>query len=128
YHSTVMIDGEEQNTTLVDLPFILGDQARPTVLEWRMSDVRDTVVAEHLGYPRLRRSVVHRRTIEFDKADKYWLIKDELAASGKHDFAFLFHIAPGLALENIDESTMTLKDDEGRSLIIRAIGIGARAE
>jgi hypothetical protein len=128
YHSTVMIDGEEQNTTLADLPFILGNEAGPKGLEWRPADERDVFVAEHFGYTRLPRPMVHRRTIEFDKIDKYWLIKDELAGDGEHEFVFSFHIAPGLVVEHIKGPTLKINDGEGPSLIIRAIGIEAPAE
>ena len=127
YHSTVMIDGEEQNTTIADLPFILGNQARPNVLEWQIGDERDLVSAEHFGYARLVHSVVHRRTIEFEKSDGFWSIKDDLIGSGEHDFQFLFHLAPGLADEHIDDATVKLGSGDGPSLIIRASGIAARA-
>jgi hypothetical protein len=128
YHSTVMIDCEEQTTTVADLPFILGNQARPNVREWRTSDERDVVAAEHFGYTRLRQPVIHRRTIEFDKTDKYWLIKDELSGGGEHDFVFSFHIASGLVIEHIDGSTIKVNDREARTLIIQAIGIDARMD
>jgi len=127
YHSTVMIDGEEQNTTLLDLPFMLGNQARPNVLEWQTGDERDLVSAEHFGYKRLPQAVIHRRTIEFDKGDQYWSIDDELIGGAEHDFVFSFHIAPGLAVEHIDDSTVKISDDGGPSLFIRAIAIEAKA-
>ena len=50
YHSTVQIDGKEQNTICVDMPFVIGNEAQPRVLEWKTSDEFDKVVAEHYGY------------------------------------------------------------------------------
>ena len=35
YHSTVQIDGLEQNTIRVDTPFVIGNEAKPRVLEWK---------------------------------------------------------------------------------------------
>jgi len=35
YHSTVEIDGLEQNTTGQQTPFVIGDEARPRLLNWR---------------------------------------------------------------------------------------------
>ena len=65
YHSTVQIDGLEQNTIRVDTPFVIGNEAKPRVLEWKTSDDFDKVVAEHYGY-----SVTHRRTVTFDKRER----------------------------------------------------------
>ena len=128
FHSAVMVDGEDQNTTLVDLPFVLGNEARPNVLEWRTSFEHDIVSAEHFGYKRLPQPVVHRRTIEFDKAGRYWSIKDEMAGNGEHEFTFSFHVDAGLSVDEIDTSTLKIHDGGGRSVIIRAIRFDVPAD
>jgi len=92
YHSTVQIDGKEQNTTRVDMPFVIGNEAQPRVLEWKTSDDFDKVVAEHYGYP-----VIHRRTVTFDKRARLWLIDDEFFGEGEHVYEARFHFAPGAA-------------------------------
>ena len=91
YHSTVQIDGLEQNTIRVDTPFVIGNEAKPRVLEWKTSDDFDKVVAEHYGYP-----VTHRRTVTFDKRGRFWLIDDEFFGDGEHVYEARFHFAPGL--------------------------------
>jgi hypothetical protein len=91
YHSTVQIDGLEQNTIRVDAPFVIGNEAKPRVLEWQMGDDFDKVVAEHHGYP-----VVHRRTVTFDKRERCWLIDDEFFGDGEHVYEARFHFAAGL--------------------------------
>lgn len=93
YHSTVQIDGLEQNTIRVDAPFVIGNEAQPRVLEWKTSDDFDKVVAEHYGYP-----VIHRRTVTFDKRGRFWLIDDEFIGDGEHVYEARFHFAPGLAV------------------------------
>jgi hypothetical protein len=45
YHSTVQIDGLEQNTIALQTPFVIGNEAKPRVLEWKTSDDFDKVVA-----------------------------------------------------------------------------------
>ena len=92
YHSTVQIDGKEQNTIRVDSPFVIGNEARPRVLEWKTNDDFDKVVAEHYGY-----SVTHRRTVTFDKRERLWLIDDEFFGEGEHVYEARFHFAPGAA-------------------------------
>jgi hypothetical protein len=92
YHSTVQIDGKEQNTIHVDSPFVIGNEAQPRVLEWKTTDDFDKVVAEHYGY-----SVTHRRTVVFDKRERMWLIDDEFFGEGEHLYEARFHFAPGAA-------------------------------
>jgi len=92
YHSTVQIDGKEQNTIRVDTPFVIGNEANPRVLEWKTSDDFDKVVAEHYGYP-----VTHRRTVTFDKRERLWLIDDEFFGDGEHLYEARFHFAPDAA-------------------------------
>jgi hypothetical protein len=89
YHSTVQIDGLEQNTIAVETPFVIGNEAKPRVLEWKTGDDFDKVVAEHYGYP-----VVHRRTVTFDKRARCWLIDDEFVGEGEHVYEARFHFAP----------------------------------
>ena len=45
---------------------------------------------------RLPEPVTHRRTIEFHKPQRCWMIQDELTGAGAHIFSFRFHVAPGL--------------------------------
>jgi hypothetical protein len=90
YHSTVQIDNLEQNTIDVQMPFVIGNEARPHVLEWKTDADSDKVVAEHYGYP-----VVHRRTVIFNKRERFWLIDDEFFGEGEHLYEARFHLAPG---------------------------------
>ena len=110
YHSTVQIDGLEQNTIRVDTPFVIGNEAKPRVLEWKTSDDFDKVVAEHYGYP-----VIHRRTVTFDKRARVWVIDDEFFGDGEHVYEARFHFAPGLDVK-VDGSAV-----EAHDLIITAL-------
>lgn len=91
YHSTVQIDHLEQNTIDRNAPFVIGNEAKPRVLEWQTSADFDKVVGEHYGYP-----VVHRRTIVFNKRERTWLIDDEFFGEGEHLYEARFHFAPGV--------------------------------
>jgi uncharacterized heparinase superfamily protein len=95
-HSTVEIDGLEQNTTDEHTPFVIGDEAHPRMLNWKTEPEHDIAIAEHRGYTRLPEPVTHRRTIEFRKKERCWMIQDELTGAGAHSFSFRFHFAPGL--------------------------------
>ena len=128
YHSTVMVDGLEQNTTDENLPFIIGNEARPKVMSWKSTPEADRIEAEHFGYMRLPNAVRHKRTVEFNKAERSWIIEDLLDGTGEHEFSFRFHLAPGIKCEEIDKNTVQLIDDDGRSLYIRTSGIDSPME
>ena len=101
YHSTVKIDGVEQNTIERDMPFIIGNEARPVVMKWAPTARTDEVVAEHYGYQRLKDPVIHRRTVTFYKFERTWWIEDEfLGDAVDHDFEVRFHFAPGLQVNS----------------------------
>ncbi|PYS36572.1 MAG: hypothetical protein DMF75_00630 [Acidobacteria bacterium] len=96
YHSTVQVDDAEQNSIEEAAPFVIGNEARPRVFNWEPGEAADLVVAEHYGYKRLSQPVTHRRTVRFNKSNRFWLIEDELLGEGTHEYAFRFHIGPGL--------------------------------
>src|SRR5713226_4536343 len=121
YHSTVQVDGAEQNTTEARIPFVLGDEAHPRVLGWVSDEERDMVSAEHRGYTRLAEPVTHLRTIEFHKPQRCWLIQDELTGVGAHNFSFRFHFAPGLETRVRADGIIEVCDKmEGARLLIVA--------
>ncbi len=126
YHSTVEIDGVEQNTTAEQMPFVIGDEAHPRVLSWESTDERDRVIAEHGGYTRLPEPVTHRRKIEFHKKERYWTIQDELTGVGAHTFSFRFHFAPGLETKVRADGIVDVCDKmNGARLVIVASGVNA---
>jgi hypothetical protein len=46
--------------------------------------------------------VTHRRTVTLHKEDRYWLLQDEFAGMGEHQFATRFHFDSGLVVEVYD--------------------------
>ena len=76
YHSTVEIDGAEQNTTDERIPFVIGNEAQPRVIGWESTPERDYIIAEHSGYARLTPPVIHRRAVRFDKRQRLWIVAD----------------------------------------------------
>ncbi len=100
YHSTVQIDGKEQNTIDVNLPFVIGNEAKPRVLEWKTSEDFDKVVGEHYGYA----PITHRRTVTFDKRERSWLVEDEFFGDGEHVYEVRFHFDSGLDVRVLETS------------------------
>ena len=129
YHSTIEIDGNEQNTMRQNTPFVIGNESRPRVLHWRSSSEKDLVIAEHYGYRRLSEPVTHRRSVEFDKRNRHWLITDELLGAGSHEFAVRFHFASGLDVRVINEGVVLGEDAKSETrLMIVPLDDGASPE
>lgn len=124
YHSTVQIDDVEQNTTDEKTPFVMRDEAHPRVLKWETNDEFDHVIAEHDGYQRLAQVVTHRRSIRFDKHNRFWLLEDEFSGSGKHQLDTRFHFNAGLEVSAYNETAAVASDPHnGARLLIRPLDL-----
>ena len=128
YHSTVEIDGAEQNTIDERAPFLIGNEAQPRVLGWESGPGKDDLIAEHHGYERLPLPVTHRRTVTFNKTDRLWLVADDITGQGEHELAFSFHLAPGLETTVRSDGSIEACDKmSGARLLIVVSGIGVQA-
>lgn len=119
YHSTVEVDGVEQNTTHESAPFFNGDEARPRMLSFKTSEASDTASAEHYGYERLPAgAVTHQRAVTLDKRERFYLVEDILKGTGTHDFCFVFHAAPGREVSIQGSAVEILAGETGARLFI----------
>lgn len=126
YHSTVEIDGAEQNTTNEQTPFVIGDEAHPRLLHWETTPEHDSVAAEHDGYKRLAHPVTHRRAVRFDKRARFWQIEDAFTGEGEHTLKFRFHFGAGLSVSVRDDASVSASDDTlSARLIIAALDLNA---
>lgn len=126
YHSTVEVDGVEQNNTDEHVPFIIGNEAEPRVISWESDAETDVVIAEHSGYQRLPSPLTHRRTVRFEKLQRFWEVRDEMLGQGQHDLSFRFHFAPGLETSIRSDGMIEVCDKmNGARLLIVASGTNA---
>lgn len=124
YHSTVQIDHVEQNATDEKTPFVMGDEAHPRVVKWETNGQLDYVIAEHEGYRRLDQPVTHRRSVRFDKLNRFWLIEDEFSGAGKHHLATRFHFNAGLEVSAYNEKAAVARDPQnGARLLIQPLDL-----
>ena len=129
YHSTVQIDGIEQNTTERNAPFVIGDEAHPRVLLWEAAPRFDRIIAEHYGYQRLKDAVIHRRTVTFDKRERWWLIEDEFpGAAVEHQYEVRFHFAPGLQINARVGAVEARDPDTDLTLTVRSLSLSGSPE
>jgi hypothetical protein len=124
FHSTVQLDGVEQNTTEVEQPFILGKEARAKIVEWQTDVEKDLVVGEHPGYERLHERVTHQRSVTFDKKARWWLIEDWLFGRGEHQIATRFHFDSGLEVIVREDGVVSgLDRKSGTRLLILSLDV-----
>jgi len=95
-HSTLTVDGREQNKIEVDQPFVSSIDARPRLVETRTEDDVEGITCEHYGYSPL----VHRRTATLDKAERFFTIRDELSGQAKAPVSISFHLAPDVEIQD----------------------------
>lgn len=127
YHSTVQVDGVEQNTSDEQLPFVMGDEARPRAVSFETNDEFDFVVAEHDGYQRLDSPVTHRRAVRFDKRNRFWLIDDEFRGADAHEVVIRFHLNAGLKINAYNGAAALAHDpNSGARLLIQPLELKQR--
>jgi hypothetical protein len=129
YHSTVEVDGAEQNSTDPALPFVMGDEAHPRVLRWETGAERDIIIAAHNGYKRLAEGITHARKVQFVKRERLWIIEDSFSGTGEHLFRFRFHFAPDLETSVRAQATVRACDMmTGAQLFVAALDLDVAPE
>jgi hypothetical protein len=113
YHSTLSIDGVEQNEMNPEWLFRLFESAKAEHISFE--DRADAIeyVGRHHGYERLTEPVTHERVLRLHKVSGRLEIADRLSGSGGHDLQWRFHLAPGIGAEQSDERTVGLSAPGG---------------
>ncbi len=105
-HNTLELAGRDQSTS--GGPFLWTRHARSRVLTAETVPPAHTVRgseqwlarwrAQHNGYSRRRHPTIHRRTVEFDHAERELRILDEVRAGGR-ECRLAFHLGPRVEME-----------------------------
>jgi hypothetical protein len=105
YHSTLQVDGAEQNPLRADTLFAMQDIRRAHALEWEPGPSRASFTGRHHGYERLPAPATHTRRIELDAATATVRITDSIASTGEHDLQWTFPLAPCTAVAAGSQAT-----------------------
>ena len=81
-HSTVQVDGAEQNRIIPGRMFALPDTSRAQIRWMDRRSGHAMASGEHFGYTRLRQGVVHRRLATL--SERFAAFQDELLGAGAH--------------------------------------------
>jgi heparinase II/III-like protein len=94
FHSTIRIDGGEQNPISEAKLFSMEDRRRAEVFEWNPDPVRPSVAGRHHGYEMLPGPATHIRRVELDTIARALLITDRVVSDAGHDLEWTFPLAP----------------------------------
>ena len=90
-HNAFTVDGASSSEPAG--PFSWASVARCQLLDWQSSDRFDVFEGEHDGFQRLPNPATYKRSLVFIKGS-YWILRDQAASTGVHDFAQHFLFSP----------------------------------
>jgi hypothetical protein len=85
------VDGLDQS--MIGGNFMWLKHARAWCEQWESDAGRDFFVGAHDGYRQLPDPVLHRRSLEFDKAARVLRVVDTLECKGEHQVELFWHFA-----------------------------------
>ncbi len=97
-HNTVCVDGLDQSDSGGN--FLWTRHARARCERFALKDARETWTGSHDGYRRLADPLLHRRTLDFDRAAGVLRVTDRLECAGRHRVEVLFHAAEMCSVED----------------------------
>ena len=97
-HSTLEVDGQEQNEIRSEWLFRMFETAHPEHVDFSYDAEarRIQYSGRHRGYDRLDHGLVHERHFDFQLDTGRLQLRDTLVGTGQHDLMWSFHCAPGL--------------------------------
>jgi len=101
-HNTVVVDGVDQSEQRGN--FMWSDHARARCLEFSERAGRQSLLAEHDGYRRLRDPVIHRRAVSFEPGCIE--IADTLQATGEHRACRRWHFAENVRVTLLERGAI----------------------
>jgi hypothetical protein len=115
-HATVCVDGLDQS--VVGGPFLWTEHARVRV---RSVDLdRSVVDAEHSGYGRLSKPVVHRRWLIAPPDRGSILVIDLIAGQGRHEVRTSWPLSPSLDVTPVEAGHLASRDGEPILQLVQA--------
>ena len=93
FHSTVQLDGAEQNPISTRALFAMEDRRRAEALDWEAGPDRAMFRGRHRGYASLDEPAVHSRELEV-LPDRSIRVTDVIESPGEHEAQWTFPLAP----------------------------------
>ena len=124
FHSTLQLDGEEQNPISTTALFAMEDRRRAEALAWEVTEAGVVFVGRHHGYEHLESPATHTRRFEI-RGDTI-AITDTVHSAGEHEAQWTFPLAPGDVVAG--PGRVHARFDTGVELEIECPGLDFRSE
>lgn len=108
YHSTLTVDGVEQNDVRPDYLFRMFETSTTEHRDFVDHADQCRYVGAHTGYERLPSPVTHQRSFSRSKRPAMLTVVDRLSGSGEHQLLWHFHLAPGITVTKADAGAIVL--------------------
>ena len=113
-HNTPLVDHCEINRfPRPDWLWYAEDNAKPTILDYAISEGSDWLIASHSGYNRLLSPVTPFRLFILDKKTHSLLISDKFCSSGEHETRIPFHLDANLKVKKLKIGVWELTSKTG---------------
>jgi hypothetical protein len=93
-HNTLQLDGRNQSEP--NGPFAWRSLTKAKAEHWVSGQTFDLFVGSHDGYSQPDNPTIHRRWVFFRKP-KFWLVRDLMLGTGKHQLDLSWHVTPKLS-------------------------------
>jgi uncharacterized heparinase superfamily protein len=90
FHSTLRVDGEEQNPLPPWPRFPLGDRSRAEAIEWSPAGPTIVFAGRHHGFESLPSPATHERRLELDGEERTLTVTDLVSSAGEHRLDWTF--------------------------------------
>jgi uncharacterized heparinase superfamily protein len=121
FHSTLVIDGAEQNPLSRTSLFTMRDLRRAQPLSWEPGHDHVVFEGRHHGYEALDEPATHTRRLEVSGSTRTVVITDTIHSTGEHNVQWSFPLAPCEALA--DGTVAHAKFASGVELEIASSGL-----
>ena len=108
-HNTLQVDGQEQNELKPEWLFRMFETSNAEHVTFSDAAHHVEYTGRHHGYERFESPVGHQRTLRLSKDDGSMMILDWVGGTGRHEFRWHFHLAPGVEAVKLDAATIGLR-------------------
>jgi Heparinase II/III-like protein/Heparinase II/III N-terminus len=92
FHSTLRIDGGEQNELPPCPRFPMGDRTRAEALEWTVEEDRTVFAGRHHGFALAPYPALHERRLEMNAAEQALFVEDAVLSEHSHRLDWTFPV------------------------------------
>jgi hypothetical protein len=126
FHSTLQVDGAEQNPISPEALFAMPDLRRAELLSWNPDVDRPSFSGRHHGYESLPEPATHTRRVELDAAAGSLTITDSVRSAGAHRLEWTFPLSP--CEVDVNAHRVTARYPGGIVLELEAAGVDFAVE